>query len=182
MLTEQLLSGLIGALAATFISVIYLNISEKNKLRGAVFIEVVGHCDEIYHFLKKLHLYKKSKYTNHSFPFSNTDYKLISDKLSMLLLSKKVHSKLMLAYGKGDTLMLLESLCKNFDELNRILGNSTRSGWVNEGQKVHEIFSEEIEPLRTKLITSLLDGTRYIPTFYKFVQRLKQLFLKNHQT
>jgi hypothetical protein len=162
MLTKQLLSGLIGTLAATFISVIYLNISEKNKHRGTVFIEVVGYCDEIYQFLKKLHLYKKVW-------IYNSVISIFSYRL-------------MLAYGKGDTLMLLESLYKNFDRLNKILGNSTRSGWVNEGQKVHEIFLEEIGPLRTKLITSLLDGTRYLPTFYKFIQCLKQLFTINHQT
>ncbi len=172
---EQLLSGLIGALAATFISVIYLHISENNKLRGEVFLEVVSNCDEIYQFLQKLHVYKESEYTTKSIPFLPDDYKLISDKLTVLLLSTKIHAKLTLAYGEGDTLILLNTLSQSFQKVSSTLRKSTRSGWVKEGPEIFRIFYEEIDPLRTKLQDSLLNGTRYLPTFYKIVEYFKQL-------
>lgn len=172
---EQLLSGLIGALAATFISVIYLHISEKNKLRGEVFLEVVGYCDDIYHYLQKLHVYKDSEYTTHSVPFSPDDYKLISDKLTVLLLSSKVHAKLTLAYGEGETLLLFNSLRKSFNDVSSTLRKATRSAWVvKENKEIFRLFSEEIEPVRTNLQTSLLYGTMYLPTLYKAYQYVKQ--------
>lgn len=172
---EQLLSGLIGALAATFISVIYLHISEKNKLRGEVFLEVVGYCDEIYQFLQKLHVYKESEYTTHSIPFSAEDYNLISNKLTVLLLSTKIHAKLTLAYGEGDSLMLLNFLSERFRKISSTLRKSTRSEWVKEGPEIFRIFTEEIDPLRTNLQSSLLNGTRYLPTFYKISKYVKKL-------
>lgn len=172
---DQLLSGLIGALAATFISVIYLHISEKNKLRGEVFLEVVGYCDDIYHYLQKLHVYKDSEYTTHSVPFSPDDYKLISDKLTVLLLSSKVHAKLTLAYGEGDALLLFNSLSKRFIEVSGALRKATRSAWVvKENKEITRLFSEEIDPLRTNLQRSLLYGTMYLPTLYKAYQYIKK--------
>ena len=173
--TDQLLSGLIGALVATFISVIYLHISEKNKLRGEVFLEVVGYCDDIYHYLQKLHVYKDAEYTTHSIPFSSNDYKLISDKLTVLLLSTKVHAKLTLAYGEGEALLLFNSLSKSFNQASSTLRIATRGAWiVKENKEVFRLFYEEINPMRTNLQRSLLYGTMYLPTLYKAYQYIKQ--------
>lgn len=54
MVIEHILSGLVGALAVIFISVICLHISEIK--RGVEFLELVGYFDDIYRYLQKLHV------------------------------------------------------------------------------------------------------------------------------
>ncbi len=183
---EIILSGLVGALIATFISVIYLHISEKNKLRGEVFLEVVSYCDEIYHFLQTIHNYKEAEYRLYKSPYSSEEYTSINNKLTVSLISTRVHAKLSLAYGDGDgdgdgdgeTLLLFNILSDNLRKVSSILRSSTKSAWVTkEHKEIMRLFSEEIDPLRAKLQESMLNGTRYLPTVYKFKQYLK---LKSH--
>ncbi len=175
---EIILSGLVGALIATFISVIYLHISEKNKLRGEVFLEVVSYCDEIYHFLQTIHNYKEAEYRLYKSPYSSEEYISINNKLTVSLISTRVHAKLSLAYGDGETLMLFNILSDNLRKVSSILRSSTKSAWVTkEHKEIMRLFSEEIDPLRAKLQESMLNGTRYLPTLYKLKLYLK---LKSH--
>lgn len=175
---EILLSGLLGALIATFISVIYLHISEKNKLRGEVFLEVVSYCDEIYHFLQTIHNYKEAEFRSFRSPYSSEEYISINNKLTVSLVSTKEHAKLILAYGEGEASMLFSMLSNNLIKVSSILRNSTKSAWVTkEHKEIMRLFSEEIDPLRANLQNSMLNGTRYLPTLYKFTQYLK---LKSH--
>ena len=181
---EQLLSGLIGALIATTLSVVYLHFSEKSKIRTEVLLEIVGFCDDIYHHLQNLQFYKEAKYNDRSSDLSIEDYRQLSRELTVLLISTKVHAKLAIAYGEGDELALFLELSKQLRRAASILRKATRSGWVKEGPQIHQLFENEIDPLRHNLMSTLIDGTRpngillnlikcYMPTFFKIKSKIK---------
>ena len=56
---SELLSGLIGALIATILTVVSLYLAEQAKLRTEMTLEVVGYCDDIYDRLQLMHVHKE---------------------------------------------------------------------------------------------------------------------------
>ena len=180
---DQLLSGLIGALIATVLSVAYLYFSNKSKIRIEVLLEVVGFCDDIYHNLENLHYFKNAEYTKKNTEFPIEDYRKLSRELTVFLTSTKVHAKMAIAYGERDELALFLKLSNRFRSVASILRQATRSGWVNEGPQIHQMFEKEIDPLRHTLVRALIKGARpkgiilnlyryHMPTFYKATSKL----------
>ena len=98
---ESLLSGLIGALIATLLSVFYHHNSERKKMRSDVLLEVVAYCDDIYRHLTDMHIHKDLEYTGKKSAFNADEYRHISHELTGLLLSSKPAAKLALAYSEG---------------------------------------------------------------------------------
>jgi hypothetical protein len=175
---EQLFSVLIGALIASILSVGYLHVSEKLKIRSEVLLEVVGFCDEIYHHLQNLHVYKNAEYTVRDLDLTIKDYRYLSRGLTVILTSTKVHEKMAIAFGEKEELGLFLELSNQLRQVASILLRATRSAEVNEGQQVNQLFKDKIDPLRHKLIRDLIKGAKVaailpdiykcqMPTFYK---------------
>jgi hypothetical protein len=175
---EQLFSILIGALIASILSVVYLHVSEKLKIRSEVLLEVVAFCDEIYHHLQNLHVHKNAKYIDRDLDLTIEDYRYLSKGLTVILTSTKVHEKMAIAFGEKEELGLFLELSNQLRQVASILCKATRSVEINEGQQVNQLFKDKIDPLRHKLIQDLIKGAKItailpdiykcqMPTFYK---------------
>ena len=182
---EQLFSVLIGALIASILAIVYLHVSEKFKIRSEVLLEVVGFCDEIYHHLQNLHVYKNAEYTDRGLDLTIEDYRYLSRKLTVLLTSTKVHAKMALAFGEKEELGLFLELSNQLRQVASILRRATRSGWIKENPQVHELFRDKIDPLRHKLMRDLIKGAKasgilldlykcQMPTFYKITSKVSK--------
>ena len=137
---SELLSGFIGALIATLLSILYFFISEQKKLRSDVMLEVVGYCDDIYRRLQDLHVHQ--------------------GELTSLLTSSRTRAKLALVHGEGSTLAAFNDLYAQFLKASSIVRGATRSAWHQEKASLHRLFAEEIDPRRVKLERLLLKKTR----------------------
>ena len=93
---KSLLSGLIGALIATLLSLIYHHNSERKKMRSDVLLEIVSYCDDIYTLLRQMHVHKDHKYTGKKPALHADEYRLITRELTILLLSSKPSAKVAL--------------------------------------------------------------------------------------
>ena len=153
---ESLLSGLIGALIATLLSLIYHHNSERKKMRADVLLEIVSYCDDIYTLLRQMHVHRDHVYTGKKPALHSDEYRHISRELTVLLLSSKPAAKLALAYGEGKIMGLFNELKSCFLEVSSELRGATRSGWIIENEKVSTLFSKKIDPLRANLEKNLL--------------------------
>ena len=182
---EYLLSGLIGALIATILSVVYLYISEQARLRADVLLQIVDYCDDIYTHLQGLHTYKDAVYTNKKMPLTSDEYRKISRELTVLLTSSKSGAKLAIIYGESDAMAAYNMLRTRFLEASSLLRKATQDAWNQENIKIHNLFSEIIDPLRATIEDKLVKETRapaiisgfvkyYMPTFYSFYSRFRR--------
>lgn len=178
---EHLLSGLIGALIASLLTVVYLYISTQSKLRAEVLLEVVGYCDDIYHRLQSQCVHKKAKYTKNEAKLTSEEYRYISNELSILLKSTKIHAKLAIAYGESDTLGLLNQLSANFRGVASILWKATKENWDRDDKKISQMFKTTIDPLRDELQKQLIKGMRAGPIIQTLFSRMYQTFCKSCQ-
>jgi hypothetical protein len=174
---DQLLSGLIGALIATILSVVYLHIAENVRLRTDVMLEVLGYTDDIYDRLQRLFVHKDVVYTTGQAGLSPDEYRATSRELATLLKSTKTHAKLAIAYGEGKETGALKELSKRFDEVHGLLMAGTQSTWAGTNSEILDLFKTEIDPLRKKFLRTLIQGTRIpsvaMPTFYRLLLKLK---------
>ena len=182
---EHLLSGLFGALIATILSVVYLYISEKARLRADVLLQLVDYCDDIYTHLRDIHTYKDAVYTNKKMPLTSDEYRKISRELTVLLTSSKTGAKLAIVYGKSDTMAAYNMLRTRFLEVSSLLRSATQDAWNQESIKINNLFSKTIDPLRSTIEIKLVKETHahaiisgfvkyYMPTFYSFYSRFRR--------
>ena len=179
---ESLLSGLIGALIATLLSVLYHHIYEQKKTRSDVLMEIVSYCDEIYRHLTDMHVHKNHEYMDKKPALHADEYRIISRELTALLISSKPAAKLALAYGEGRIMAIFNELKSSFIEVSSELRGATRSGWVIENKKISTLFSERIDPLRANLERSLLNESHIIEVFmgnfWSFINHIKKKISK----
>lgn len=166
-----LFSGLIGAIIATLLSVLYHYISEQRKIKSDVLMEVVSYCDEIYGHLIDMHCYKDHEYMGKKRSLHPEEYRIISRELTRLLLSFKPATKLVIAYGEGTIMATFNDLKSCFFEVSSMLRKATKDDWLIESKKITNLFSERIEPSRTVLRRSLLNGLYAIKIVKGFFRR-----------
>ena len=182
---EQFFSVLIGALIASIIAVIFLQASEKFKIRSEVLLDVVGFCDEIYHHFQNIHVYKNVTCTGRDLDFTIEDCQYLSRDLSLILTSTKVHKKMAIAFGEKEELGLFLELCNQLRKVESIFRKAMGISGINEGQQVKQLFKDKIDPLRHKLMRDLINGAKFtgilldiykcqMPTFYK----ITSIFIK----
>ena len=157
---EQMLSGLIGALIATIISVVYLYIAEQIRKRTEIALEVVGYGDEVYNRLQYMHVHKQKAYTQAGAELEPEVYRANSRELASLIKSTKTHAKLEIVYGPGTSVAALNELSDHFREASGILWGATTNDWAEKGVQVHNLFKNVIDPKRAKLQQELIGGTR----------------------
>jgi hypothetical protein len=157
-----LLSGLIGALIATLLSILYHQISEQKKIRGDALMDIVSYCDDVYTHLNQIHGHKQFKYLKKGTILNNDEYRIINRELTLLLVSSKPGVKLALAYGEGKTMAIFNKLRTYFLKVASKLREPTMDEWDKRSKEIFSIFSSEIDPLRINLERSLLNESKAI--------------------
>ena len=155
----QLLSGFVGALIATILTVIYLYVSEKLKIRTDVVLEIVEFCDEFNSNICNLKYLKNKEFTQPGSQIDLEDYKAHTKNLSKLIMTTKLQAKVALIYRDGDIFENFMKLSEDFRAASKVLRRSTRSGWVIENKELDELINIKIEPLRKELLGMLLKST-----------------------
>jgi hypothetical protein len=171
---SELLSGFIGALIATVLSVIYLYLAEQAKLRTEIALEVVGYCDDIYDRLQLMHVHKDNIYTHTGLGMHPDEYRTTSHELSRLIKATKTHAKLEIVYGPGESVAALNELSHHFQETTGLLRSATEADWEEQGPQILELFKIRIEPLRKNLQRKLISGTKATAIANDLFARCKQ--------
>ena len=169
---EQLLSGFIGALIATILSVLYLFISDHKRIRTQLSLEVVSHFDEIYRRLQTLHTEKNSEYTGRQKGLVNGEYSTISRRLKDLLNTNQVGVKLAIVYGEGDLTAAYNQLSALCLEATFLIWESNAENWTKKRREILALFKDKIDPLRRSFERTLIQGTRTKQIIKDFLKNL----------
>ena len=174
---EMLLSGLLGALFATILTLIYNHVSDKSKIRSDVLMEIVSYCDQIYLQLIEMRTHRNAKYVKEKSFLTQEEYNLISRQLNSLLISSKPGAKLDLAYGEGEIMALYNALKTNFLSVSSKLRKAKIDTWARDVIEISEVFEKEIDPLKIQLFTTLSKKTKYTEIIFGnlsfFTKKLK---------
>lgn len=145
---DNLISGLIGALLATVITVAYSHIAELIRRRHDITLDVVGYCDDVYSRLQAMQVYKNQQAEGKD-PSKLDDYRTASRELRDLILSSRVHVRVALVYGeKSYELRVLQALRSHFIESASLLWNSNQNNWNEIHAALFSRFEKQIDPLR----------------------------------
>lgn len=155
---EQLLSGLIGALAATVLSVVYHWNSENRTLRRELLVDVVAYFDEIYNRLQFLHTVKDGNVDTAWVYLKEDEYGAMSRELSVLLTSSTLHAKLALIYGEGELLGEFNALRSRLINIASKLRTTKLSDWPEESVNIRGEFQGKIDPMRAQIERNLRLG------------------------
>ncbi len=97
---ELLLSGLLGALVASILSVFYQHVSIQANRRFDVMIKTADYFDELYDNLQTLEAYKRKAYT-HGMEVVTEEYQSLARRTGTLLKSSGTHAHVALVYGQN---------------------------------------------------------------------------------
>jgi hypothetical protein len=157
-----LFSGLLGAIIATLLNVLYHYVSEQRKIKSDILLDIVSYIDEIYRHLIDMHVQKNAIYSNKKPLLNQDEYAIMSRSLTALLISSKPAAKLALVYGEGNIMQAFNELKKYFHEISSELRKSTKNDWVEKNGIISRLFANEIDPLRAKLEELLLIESHHI--------------------
>jgi len=159
---EQLLSGFIGALIATCLSIFYHHIFEKKKLRSAVMLDVVEHLDEIYTKLQSVHVEKDTIIKGKERLLSPDEYHSLKVKLRELFNTHKIAAKLEIIYGRGNLVAQFNRLKAFLFEAAISVWEGRESDWTDKNRYVHTLFKEKIDPARKEFESLLINKCKAI--------------------
>jgi hypothetical protein len=168
---QSLLSGFIGALIATLLSVLYHYTSEQWRLRSEVMLEVAGYFDDIYTRLQMLFVDKGASYTGRKRGLTDEEYRITSRSLKDFLMTSRVGVRLALVYGEGDITGIFNYLKDSCLEAARILWSATEQDWEEKDTQIMTLFSQRIDPARKNLERTLLEDTRVHRIVWSFIKR-----------
>ena len=159
---DYLLSGFIGALIATILTVVYLYIADKVRLRTEITLEVVAYCDDIYDRLQVMHSLKDITYVQNDNLITTDEYQSNSRELNTLLKSTKTLAKLEITYtyGEGDVVQNLKTISQLFMDAISLLRKATQNDWSEKSYQIFQLFEQKIDPLRTKIHREMIQSTR----------------------
>lgn len=174
---EILLSGLLGALFATILTLIYNHVSDKSKIRSDVLMEIVSYCDEIYLHLIEMRTHRNAKYVKEKSFLTQEEYNLKSRQLNSLLISSKPGAKLDVAYGEAGIMALYNSLKSHFLSVSSKLRKAKIDTWEKDVIEISDVFEKEIDPLKMQLLTTLSKKTKYTEIMFGnlslFIKKLR---------
>ena len=176
-----LLSGFIGALIATILSVIYNYISEKSRLRSEVALEAIGYFDDIYIRLQMLHVDKDATYTGKKRSLTDEEYRISSRSLKDLLISSRVGAKLAIVYGEGNFTGAYNYLLSSCQQAASLLWSAKEEDWEEKNNKIFVLFQERIDPVRTAFHRSLIEGTWRNNILLEFVKKCTGKVFRNRK-
>lgn len=166
-----LLSGLIGALIATTLSVVYHYISDKSRLRSEVALEAIGYFDDIYRLLQMLHIDKDATYTGKKRGLTDEEYRISSRALKDLLITSRVGAKLYIVYGEGKIIGAFNFLHTSCTQAAELLWGAKEHNWKEIHKQISILFQEKIDPVRKVFESHLIKQTRGFQIIRGLVQR-----------
>jgi len=157
---SNLISGLIGALIATILSMIYLHISEIIRRRYDLAIDIAIYSDEIYNDTQVIHSYKTMLFDENEIPKDALEpYAASINRLRVSVTSSDIHIRAKIIYGKdSDELKALEGLRSYYTTCASILWSSTKENWTEKSEELHKLFENNIDPLRGLLEQRLVSS------------------------
>ncbi len=166
MSTGILLSGLIGALAASVLAVFYHYVSLISTRRFEVMLLAVDYLDEINYLTRQIEQYKARKYTENREVMTSEEYRSHCNKLDSLLTSSKIHARVALVYGEDSaTLEKFNQLRAKMTDATVRLFNATQKNWLQASAQLHDAFAKDIDPLRLATELELLRGAGFKAVF-----------------
>lgn len=160
---DNLLSGLIGAFIATFLSLIYHFIFEKKKTRSEVMLDVVEYLDEIYTKLQSIYSGKDARLRkNKEDLLTIAEYKKLNVKLRDLINTQKIAVKLEIIYGQGNLVAQFNRLKFFLIEAAESVWKGKEDDWTDKDKYVLRLFCEKIDPARQDFESLLIKKCKAI--------------------
>lgn len=179
---EILLSGTLGALIASLLSVWYQHISEQIKSRKDTMRAVIEWVDNIYVRLQAMQVYKERVYTGQEPSLSVEEYRSMSNEIRVLLLSDRIGTEVVCVYGEGDVLQKINALQGELKKAARILWAAKQDTWPDSRKGIMKIFEEKIDPIKVSVMGDFLNSTRNLGDFIKkgviMQQRIKKIIAR----
>ncbi len=153
---EVIAGGLLGALLATMISILFQFWFQRIRLKAEVMLAVNSWANEVYQRTIDLAMQKKVIYEGGDPWLSEEDYQECNRELRKKLLFSDVQARVALVYGEGDELGLLQEFKKQLLEASRRIWNARKETWDQVSKDTHEAFQQKVDPLRIKVERMLL--------------------------
>ncbi len=154
---ELLLSGLLGALIASVLSVFYQHVSVQANRRFDVMLKAVDYFDELYDNLQTLQVYKHQAYTHGIEVIGDEEYQSLSNRTGTLLKSSGVHVRVALVYGQNSReLEGFNVLRTKMQQAALVLFSSTRETWNQVSEQIGQLFDQDIDSRRSAVEQQLL--------------------------
>jgi len=155
-----LLSGLVGAIIGTIISIIYHNISGQERRKEQVIMEIVKWTDDVYERLQMMQLQKEKVYNGEEPPLSAEEYRIISREVKVMLLSSRLSLMVAFSFGEGEAVLEMNTLQGELLKVARILWNTKKETWSESKEKIFNSFSQTIDPLRDAISRRFLNSVK----------------------
>ena len=165
-----LLSGAIGALLATGLTVAFTIWKEQVQLKSDAMLAVVRWADDTYLRVMDLRTSKQAAYVGDKPYLAEQEYAHNSRELRSLLLRASIPAQLGIAYGDGKEVELLNELRSHLLRASQILWKARKDSWSNADAEVQQLFKDEIDPLRTRLERKLLERSS-LPLMWKKIEQ-----------
>lgn len=178
---EFLLSGLVGGLIATILSIVYHYIAEQVRRRSNVMMEVVEWADNVYEHLQVMHLQKDYFYnekTAEELPLTQEEYRNISRKTKGMLTTSKIVTMVALAYGEAGEVKKVNAFQGELLKILQSLYTSEQKTWPELNKNILHIFETIIEPLRTDMSRRFLSGVKITSITGDFLKNRLSIFKK----
>lgn len=155
---EMLLSGVLGAIIATIISVWYQHKSEQIRDRKCAIMAITDWLDNIYVNLQALSAHKEELISNQIESMPSDEYRTMNNQLRILILSNKILLQTAITYGQSEIFNKITVLHDQLSKAARIFWNSRSNSWQQDNNQIMQIFKEKIDPVRTDLTNNLINS------------------------
>jgi len=181
----NLVSGLIGAVLASILTVLFLWVTEVRKIRGETFVEVTAYLDEMWQLVQNIHAFleQKAQHDANGYPNAETveavkrqSYRTEENRhrLTELINSSRTKAKLAYVYGETNELVwfneiitLLRPIVTDRLSLGKI------GDWPANSAEIHSLFKNCLDPARGRLERGLMKFTRIDVILKQFPCKLK---------
>jgi len=180
----SLVSGLIGALIATILSIFYNYITEQVRYRREIMLKVVEWAEDVYDCVEQMSVQKNNKYTNKKPCLTDEEYRNTSREVLRMLKSSKLVAMVALTYGEGEAVQKMNALKGELLEILSSLYTSNKEKWTEVNESIEKKFSDIIDPLRASIHREFLLRAKVssiikdfikckMPTFWKLTDTQK---------
>jgi hypothetical protein len=172
----DLFSGLIGALIASILTVVYLYFANEIKFRELILIEVIDYVEKVYHTFQAIHVAKTLIAENKKCNISDKFY----EELNFLLKTSLPHAKLRIAYGEDKEMLKLNFISKEIREASLLLFRTTKENFDKNDKEIKSII-DKVEVQKELLIEDLFGGL-FVFSIIKFkIFSLRSRYIKNNK-
>ena len=172
---SNLLSGMLGALITSLITIIYFLVNERVNNRKKVALESIEYIDEIYDLCQQIHVSKDAEYAGvrTKLTLTEEEYRKCNRRLKTLVISSRTHAHVALTYGdKSIELNNFTMLSNSLTGIAMALFQATPSNWNSVSASIHKEFEEVIDPARVLIERNLINKAKSGKVFDDFADSL----------